>query len=94
MRYELYAVEVLTDTNPLTYALATRVNEGGVGSPLVWPDRAGAEKYIEAEFAPHCGDEVDAQVVPLTGETGSENDESWAQLAKTWPHARSGDAFN
>jgi hypothetical protein len=82
MKYELYAVEVLANSNPMTYELVTRINESGPGSPLAWPDRPGAEKYIETEIAPHCGAEPDAWVVPLTGETDSENEDSFDFLTE------------
>jgi len=75
VKYELYAVEVLANSNPLTYELVTRINESGPGSPLTWPDRAGAEKFIETEIAEHCADEPEAWVVPLSGETDSENED-------------------
>jgi hypothetical protein len=94
MKYELYAVEVLADANPMTYELVTRISESGPGSPLTWPDRAGAEKFIETEIAPHCGGEPDARVVPLAGETDSENEGPFDQLAETWPPPRGGDFLN
>jgi hypothetical protein len=96
MRYTLYAVEVLVDASPLKYELATRYSEGGPGSPLVWLDRAGAEEYVAAEIAPHCEDGAgaDAQVVVLSGETDSEDEGPFDQLAATWPQPRSGDYLN
>lgn len=83
MKYELYAVEVLVNSNPVTYELVTRINESGPGSPLIWPDRAGAERFIEAEIGQHCGEEPDAWVVPLAGETDSENEDSFDFLTES-----------
>jgi hypothetical protein len=94
MKYELYAVEVLANSNPVTYELVTRISESGPGSPLTWPDRAGAEQFIETEIAPQCGSEPDAWVVPLSGETDSENEESFDKLVTTWPSSRIGDFLN
>jgi len=76
MKYELYAVEIMVDSNPVTYELVTRIDENGPGSPLVWPTRESAEKFIE-QIAEECGGPdacPDAQVVPLTGETDAENE--------------------
>lgn len=83
MKYELYAVEIEVCSNPLTYELEHRRDEHGQGSPLTWVTRAGAEAYIEG-IKREAGDpELDIfQVVPLTGETGSENEDSFDFLTE------------
>lgn len=76
MKYALYAVEVAVSFDPATYELVTRIDENGPGSPLVWADKADAEKFIE-QIAEECGGPdacPDAQVVVLTGETDSVNE--------------------
>lgn len=76
MKYELFAVEIMVNSNPATYELTRRTDEDGFGSPLVWPDRAGAEKFIQ-QIAEECGGPdacPDAQVVVLSGGTDSENE--------------------
>jgi hypothetical protein len=81
MKYELYAVEIEVSSNPLTYELECRRDESGQGSPLTWTTRAGAEAYIEG--LKHEAGETDLdifQVVPLAGETDSENEENFETL--------------
>jgi hypothetical protein len=76
MKYELYALESVTDSNPVTYALLRRIDESGDGSPLTWTSREAAEAYIDI-LVKECDvprEEMELQVVMLTGETGSENE--------------------
>jgi hypothetical protein len=96
MKYRLFAVEVEACSNPLTYELEHRRDEHGQGSPLTWTSREGAEAYIDGlkrEFGLQADPDI-FKVVPLTGETDSENEESFDKLAAFWPPARSGDALN
>ncbi len=62
----------------------------GQGSPLTWTSREGAEAYIDG-LKREAGDpELDIfEVVPLTGETDSENEDSFTQLAESWEAATS-----
>jgi hypothetical protein len=81
VKYELYAVEIEVSSNPLTYKLECRYNEDGPGSPLTWTTRAGAEAYIESLKREAEDLELDIfQVVPLTGESDSENEVTFAKL--------------
>ena len=83
MKYELYAVEIEVSSNPLTYKLECRRDESGQGSPLTWATRKGAEAYIEGIKREAGAPELDIfQVVPLTGETDSENEDP--EFARQW----------
>jgi hypothetical protein len=73
MRYELFAVEVRARCNPEAWALAGRYNEDGPGSALTWTTREDAQAFIDAT-AGEGDPDPDMQVVPLTGETDSENE--------------------
>lgn len=66
---------MMVTSNPATYELARRTDENGFGSPLTWPDKTGAEKFIEL-LAEEAGgfDGPEAQVVVLSGETDSVNE--------------------
>jgi len=76
MKYTLYALESEVHPNPITYALLRRIDETGEGSPLTWTSRESAEAYIgilmEESGIPR--EEMEVQVVELTGETDSENE--------------------
>jgi hypothetical protein len=87
MKYELYAVEIEVSSNPLTYKLECRYSEDGPGSPLTWPTREAAEKYVDGLRKDPGGQEYDPdsdifKVVPLTGETDSENEDP--EFARQW----------
>jgi hypothetical protein len=86
MKYEFYAVEIEVSSNPLTYELECRRDESGQGSPLTWTTRERAEAYIES-LKREAGDpELDIfQVVPLFGETDSENEEPAFEVAVSTP---------
>lgn len=73
MRYELFALEVLTSFDPETYELLRRDDESGNGSPLTWTTREGAEAYITRALAAADADEALITVVELTGATDNEN---------------------
>jgi len=76
MKYTLYALESEVHSNPITYALLRRIDETGDGSPLTWTSKEGAEAYIDI-LVKETGmprEEMELQVVTLTGETDSENE--------------------
>jgi len=80
MKHIVYVVEIPVCDNPLRYELLTADDESGNRRPLVWAAREDAEAYadnLSRRAGREIGDlsfELDYEVVPLTGETGSVNE--------------------
>jgi hypothetical protein len=80
VKHILYVVEIPVCEHPFRYELLTANDESGNSRPLVWAVREDAEAYADGltlRAAAEMGDasfELDYQVVPLTGQTESENE--------------------
>lgn len=86
MKYQLYAIEIEVSSSPVHYELMTRLDENGSGSPLTWPTQEAAEEYIGKIRAEAHDPELDIfTVVPLSGETDSEDEEPFDFLLEGKP---------
>jgi hypothetical protein len=85
VKHILYVVEIPVCEHPYRYGLLTASDESGTGRPLVWTKREDAEAYADGLSQAASREmgglfELDYQVVPLTGQTESENESELVPL--------------
>lgn len=79
MKHIVYVVEVESSSNPVKYGLLTCDDESGSNRPLVWAAREDAEAYADGlsrQIDGVVGNDFELEyiVVPLTGQTLSEDE--------------------
>jgi hypothetical protein len=86
VKHIVYVIEIPVCASPLKYQLLAADDESGNQRPLVWAAREDAEAYADglAGRADAVGGdfELDYAVVPLVGETDSENEPDLVLLTR------------